>query len=119
MKKNNKLLGWTSSVMLTISLSAILSFLFIAGPIIAGVALSSFSKNWPLELTNKKYLFNTVCLSCGLIGLLIVQVILLKVSGLPLLINIACLVVPFIFTILPREKKEKTKPKFGFKAPSL
>ena len=118
MKKNIRFLGWTSAAMLTISMSAILSFLFITGPIIAGVALNSFSKNWPLELTNKKLLFNSVCLLCGLIGLLFVQVFLFKMSGLPLLINIMCLVVPFVLANLPnKEKEKKIKPKSGFKGP--
>lgn len=118
MKKNIRFLGWTSAAMLTISMSAILSFLFITGPIIAGVALSSFSKNWPLELTSKKLLFNAICLLCGLIGLLFVQVFLFKMSGLPLLINVMCLVVPFVLANLPnKEKEKKIKPKPGFKGP--
>lgn len=120
MKKHIRFLGWTSAAMLTISMSAILSFLFIVGPIIAGVALSSFSRNWPLELTSKKFLFNTICLFCGLVGLLIVQVILLKITSLLLIINIMCLVVPFIFANLPKEdKQEIKKPESGFKVPSL
>jgi len=92
--------------MITVGLSAILSFLPVLGPMIAGMTLANVSNKWPLTLTRKVLLFKAICLFCGLIGLLFVWVILFKEHGLMLGLNTASLVITFFIVNLPDSKKE-------------